>query len=230
MAGLVSKSKLKKRKSPAKSIASTATSVSSKTSKSASLTPSRESQRSVREKHDELSALIGLVPTSSEPPVTHLAMASSPRNPTDCSDLAETEHSKVEPDQIILADAPTSVSWMSMANNQASNETAVEAFVSRELFPVLKFITNRDVALRFDIDKTKTICGFVLDGLNIPQELNREDWWQTMKNCVANSVNQLRNNKNTSVKWACFGKCCVILTFIVHRIICFANSKLIVHP
>ena len=196
-------------------------SVSSKSSKSASLTPS---QLSDLDKRSEISKFTGMGVLPIDDPchvgveVTPASTKSSNATTRD-RDIGtignDDDQAKAEPDTSISAETPTSVSWMTMASTQQSNQAAVEAFVSRDLFPVVKFVTNRDYALRFDIDN-KSICGFVLNGLNIPLDVNREDWWQQMKTCVANTLSGLRNNKNTSMKWACFGELfiCVQISYL----------------
>jgi hypothetical protein len=94
-----------------------------------------------------------------------------------------------------------------------SDETAVSYFVSVRLFPKCKFILDKVNELHFDLHNKKSICNFVIEGLHVPNDDNIQEWWRQASKWVALSITRVRNDRNTALKWAFFGKlksfCCV---------------------
>ena len=86
-----------------------------------------------------------------------------------------------------------------------SDETAVSYFVSVRLFPRCKFILNKVSELKFDWDK-KSICHFVIKGLHVPHDDNIQEWWRQASKWVGLAITRVRNDRNTALKWAFFGK------------------------
>ena len=59
--------------------------------------------------------------------------------------------------------------------------------------------------LKFDRDK-KSICHFVIKGLHVPHDDNIQEWWRQASKWVGLAITRVRNDCNTALKWAFFGK------------------------
>ena len=117
------------------------------------------------------------------------------------------------------ADPP---SHIFMSRSQTTDDRArqmkitLQGFVSNSLFPKLKFITDPDVELRYTDDKN-SICNLVVRDCNVVGD--QQLWWASAKNIVRHKISEMRNNKNSAIKTAFFGKkvelCFVILYMIM---------------
>ena len=92
----------------------------------------------------------------------------------------------------------------SVTENERHMMVAVKSFVATNIFAKMKFITNKDVSLRYDTSTT-SICGFVIRGcgLNPKNELN--EWWAVASKWVWEELMRIQNDKNTALKMAFHG-------------------------
>ena len=85
------------------------------------------------------------------------------------------------------------------------DRTTVNLVVTAEVFPKVKFV-DRDTDLAFTENK-KSICQFVISRCNLHADINIATWWKHVQKYVAQTINRLRNDRNTAMKWAVLGKC-----------------------
>ena len=81
------------------------------------------------------------------------------------------------------------------------DEVAVCSLVSKRLFPHVKFITDPDLDLAYNNEKS--ICSFVCSNCTQPINIEEKVWWENARKWVGRQVAILRSSKNTRVKW-CF--------------------------
>ena len=145
-------------------------SLSTKSTKNESLVPTSSSMRHQSqlrkrktdddgyESHscgDALTNSMGLGPpsrSSKQRRSSPKSIVTTPQVQSEDEDEVSDSVEPLTPSSSTMPDAPTSVVWMDRAANQTntSNQKAVEAFVTRELFPVLKFVTDRHDELKYD--------------------------------------------------------------------------------
>ena len=83
-------------------------------------------------------------------------------------------------------------------------QASVNLVVTGKVFPKVKFV-DRDTQLMYSTEK-HSICQFVISECNLQPEVTEELWWKTAKIYVGAAINRLRNDRNTAMKWATFGK------------------------
>ena len=88
------------------------------------------------------------------------------------------------------------------------SESVVTGYVSKILFHMVKFITNRDIQLAYNATDRTSICYNTLVGCRCTMtNIDRTDWWNTKgSRYVHESLTGLRNNKATTLKWVFFCK------------------------
>ena len=92
-----------------------------------------------------------------------------------------------------------------MRENQ--DETVVTSFVSKKLWHYEKFVTDRDIQLKYNVTDPSTICYNVIMGCNLSILVDKDVWWTTKaSNWVYKALTNLRNSKMTALKSAFFGK------------------------
>ena len=85
------------------------------------------------------------------------------------------------------------------------DRTTVILVVTSQVFPKVKFV-DRDTDLAFTEDK-ESICQFVISRCNLHTDIIITDWWKQVQKHVAQTINRLRNDRNTAMKWAVLGNC-----------------------
>ena len=85
------------------------------------------------------------------------------------------------------------------------DRTTVALVVTAQVFPKVKFV-DRDTELAFTEDK-KSLCQFVISRCNLHADIIVTDWWKQVQKYVAQTINRLRNDRNTAMKWAVLGNC-----------------------
>ena len=94
-------------------------------------------------------------------------------------------------------------------------KTTVNLVVTAEIFPKVKFV-DRDRDLGFT-ENPKSICQFVIARCNLHADIIKPEWWKQVQKYVAQTINRLRNDRNTAMKWAVLGKSYFVLYYIHHR-------------
>jgi len=84
------------------------------------------------------------------------------------------------------------------------DQTTVILVVTEWVFPKVKFV-DRDIQLMFSTDK-HSICQFVSQRCNLHSDISLPHWWKQVNKFVSQSINRLRNDRNTAMKWATLGK------------------------
>ena len=78
----------------------------------------------------------------------------------------------------------------------------------------MKFITKPEKLYYYDPEKyPRTFCSFIIKGINLPPDIDPENWWNTFgKAKTKERLTKLRNDKIVGLKWAYYGKwelaCC----------------------
>ena len=84
------------------------------------------------------------------------------------------------------------------------DKAAVTVVVTQKLFPKIKFV-DMDRNLAYETHK-KSIAHYVITTVNLSQEQDEVLWWATARKWVKSLLHQQRNDRNTAVKNAFFGK------------------------
>jgi hypothetical protein len=84
------------------------------------------------------------------------------------------------------------------------DHTTVNLVVTAEVFPKVKFV-DRDTDLAYTEDE-KSICQFVITRCNLHTDIIMPEWWKQVQKYIAQTINRLRNDRNTAMKWAVLGK------------------------
>lgn len=92
----------------------------------------------------------------------------------------------------------------------------VKAYVARELFRHVKFITNPTKLAYYDRHQhPNTFCAVVTKGCGIPENADASNWWESIaKQAVRRKISQLRCDRLAGLKWAYYGKCNVVFSII----------------
>ncbi len=85
-----------------------------------------------------------------------------------------------------------------------SNKTTVNLVVTELMFPKMKFV-DRDTQLMFSNEKN-SVCQFVISRCNLHTDISPQEWWKHTQKYVNQTINRLRNDQNTAMKWATLGK------------------------
>ena len=89
-------------------------------------------------------------------------------------------------------------------NSASVDQTAINAVVTGSVFPKVK-IVDKESQLSYSADK-KTICQFVITRCNLQPDVIEAEWWRSAQNYVNQTINRLRNDRNTAMKGAMIGK------------------------
>ena len=84
------------------------------------------------------------------------------------------------------------------------DQTTVNLVVTDTVFAKVKFV-DRDTGLVFSNEK-RSICQFVIGRCNLHTNISPNEWWKHSQKYVAQTINRLRNDRNTAMKWAMLGK------------------------
>jgi hypothetical protein len=85
------------------------------------------------------------------------------------------------------------------------NITTVNLVVTKAVFPKMKFV-DRDTQLAFS-NEMNSVCQFVITHCNLHTDISPNEWWKhTQKYVNQTTINRLRNDRNTAMKWATLGK------------------------
>ena len=79
------------------------------------------------------------------------------------------------------------------------DETVVNSVVTEKVFSKVKFV-DRDTDLVYSFEK-KSICQFVISKCHLQANVKKDEWWRTARKYVAQTLNRLRNDRNTAMKW-----------------------------
>ncbi len=82
--------------------------------------------------------------------------------------------------------------------------TTVNLVVTDAVFPKMKFV-DRDTQLMFSNEKD-SVCQFVISRCNLHANISLHEWWKHTHKYVNQTINRLRNDRNTAMKWATLGK------------------------
>ena len=85
-----------------------------------------------------------------------------------------------------------------------ADKTTVNLVVTEQVFPNVKFV-DKDTDLVFSMEK-KSICQFVIGLCNLHADVSLPHWWKPAQKYVSQTINRLRNDRNTAMKWAVLGK------------------------
>jgi hypothetical protein len=85
-----------------------------------------------------------------------------------------------------------------------SDITTVNLAVTEAVFPKVKFV-DRDTQLVFSNEKN-SVCQFVITRCNLHTNVAPNEWWKHTQKYVNQTINRLRNDRNTAMKWATLGK------------------------
>jgi hypothetical protein len=99
------------------------------------------------------------------------------------------------------------------------DQTTVNLVVTDTVFPKVKFV-DRDTDLVFSNER-RSICQFVIGRCNLNANISLNEWWKHTQKYVAQTINRLRNDRNTAMKWAVLGKLVQDGGFV-----CNMNSKI----
>ena len=83
------------------------------------------------------------------------------------------------------------------------DQTTVNLVVTDTVFPKVKFV-DRDTQLVFSNEK-RSICQYVITRCNLHTDISPHEWWKHTQKYVAQTINRLRNDRNTAMKWAILG-------------------------
>jgi hypothetical protein len=86
----------------------------------------------------------------------------------------------------------------------SGDQTTVNAVVTGNVFPKVKFV-DKDTELMYSTDK-KSICQYIIRRCNLQPEVNEAQWWRSVHKYVGQTINRLRNDRNTAMKCAMLGK------------------------
>jgi hypothetical protein len=117
---------------------------------------------------------------------------------TDDQEEDDTDTSRSKPSHVWCANHAVTPESM-------GDRTTVNLVVTAQVFPKVKFV-DRDTDLAFTEDK-KSICQFVISRCNLHADIIITDWWKQVQKYVAQTINRLRNDRNTAMKWAVLGNC-----------------------
>ena len=82
--------------------------------------------------------------------------------------------------------------------------TTVNLVVTDAVFPKMKFV-DRDTQLMFSNERD-SVCQFVISRCNLHANILLHEWWKHTHKYVNQTINRLRNDRNTAMKWATLGK------------------------
>jgi hypothetical protein len=82
--------------------------------------------------------------------------------------------------------------------------TTVNLVVTKAVFPKMKFV-DRDTQLVFSNEKN-SVYQFVISRCNLHTNISPNEWWKHTQKYVNQTINRLRNDQNTAMKWATLGK------------------------
>jgi hypothetical protein len=82
--------------------------------------------------------------------------------------------------------------------------TTVNLVVTEAVFPKMKFV-DQDTQLVFSNEKN-SVCQFVITRCNLHTNISPNEWWKHTQKYVNQTINRLRNDRNTAMKWATLGK------------------------
>ena len=108
-----------------------------------------------------------------------------------------------------LQSKPVSELWIPGAGErtkQAPDQSIVKTFVSRVLFHKTKFITAPEWQLRYDEKDETSICKFVMNGVQLPLDLDRRAWWIKAIKWVRMAIREQRASKMHKLQYAFYGK------------------------
>jgi hypothetical protein len=121
---------------------------------------------------------------------------------TDDQEEDDTDTSRSKPSHVWCANH-------ALTPESMGDRTTVNLVVTAEVFPKVKFV-DRDRDLAYT-ENEKSICQFVISRCNLHADIIVTDWWKQVQKYVAQTINRLRNDRNTAMKWAVLGNCQAML-------------------
>ncbi len=115
----------------------------------------------------------------------------------------EDEHEEEEDD----SSKPSKIRCRGDASTTVTSKedkTTVNLVVTEQVFPKVKFV-DKDTQLMFSSEQ-KSICQFVIGLCNLHTDISQPHWWKPAQKYVSQTINRLRNDRNTAMKWATLGK------------------------
>jgi hypothetical protein len=91
-----------------------------------------------------------------------------------------------------------------LADISTGDLTTVNLVVTDTVFPKMKFV-DWDTQLVFSNEKN-SVCQFVITRCNLHADISPIEWWKHRQKYVNQTINRLRNDRNTLMKWATLGK------------------------
>jgi hypothetical protein len=120
------------------------------------------------------------------------------------SSLGESEQHKE--DDTETGSKPKHV-WLgehTLADFSRRELTTLNLVVTDAVFPKMKFV-DQDTQLVFS-NETNSVCQFVISRCNLHTDISPHEWWKHTQKYVNQTINRLRNDQNTAMKWATLGK------------------------
>jgi hypothetical protein len=82
--------------------------------------------------------------------------------------------------------------------------TTVNLVVGDAVLPKMKFV-DRYTQLVFS-NANNSVCQFVIMPCNLHTDISPNEWWKHTQKYANQTINRLRNDQNTAMKWAMLGR------------------------
>ena len=108
----------------------------------------------------------------------------------------------LHPMEVHSASKPTSVFVENKMDIEKDNSMiyVLNDFVKNQFFPKVKFIVDRDFEMAFS-NKDNSYCQYVLKHCNVPDDINKKEWWRMARKSIMRKITELRNSKTSYIKW-----------------------------
>jgi len=159
-------------------------------------------QSSKRQRNKGPSHGVGSRSTNKEP----IQALSSPSATTLSHQGAHSPHEKSTLEDTETHSQPSNI-WCGLHEvtpTTNGDDTTITNMVSGKMFSKVKFIA-KDIDLLYSVKK-KSVCQFVIQHCHLQADIKPDLWWREAGKTVAKTINSLRNNRNTAMKWAVMGK------------------------
>lgn len=92
-----------------------------------------------------------------------------------------------------------------ISDSVVNDENTIEAFVLTRFFPQVKFIVDKNRELAYTT-VPNSYCQFIINGCNVPEEIDHAKWWEKARKIVINKIQRLRNDRTMQIKFEFWGK------------------------
>ena len=94
--------------------------------------------------------------------------------------------------------------WGERDVQEKDSKNVVNLYVTDYIFPKMKFV-HQDLDLDYT-ERKKSLCRLLIRDCNIGPNVDKRIWWAEANKWVRCRIANLRNDKNTSMKWAFMGE------------------------